>query len=348
MVAVVALIIWRIPAIIVLFLFLVFAALDGVFLSSALTKVPDGAWFTIALAIILSSIFILWRFGKEQQWKAEATDRFPPAHMIESDDEHNGLRLTPAFGGHPISTIQGMGVFFDKAGQSSTTPTVFIHFLQKFHAAPEVVVFFHLRPVHQPFVQPEDRYTITRCLSSTSFSTDGIKPVMPNCFRLVIRHGYMDEVVTKDLGRLVYEQIRNYMLREDVGNKSVAVNVSGSETSEKDSSNPTTTTTTTTTSSTTSQPQTPPATSSPLSTLSSAFKAQTIYIVGKEQMRILPSGARSTETKKSLLSRLRPGSWGRTLVLRVFLWLRENSRSKISSLNVEIERVVEVGFVKEI
>jgi KUP system potassium uptake protein len=35
--------------------------LDGLYLSSALTKVPDGAWFTLLLAILLASFFSLWR-----------------------------------------------------------------------------------------------------------------------------------------------------------------------------------------------------------------------------------------------------------------------------------------------
>jgi KUP system potassium uptake protein len=60
MVSLVAIIIWKINLFIVIFLFLTFAAFDGVYLSSALTKIPTGAWFTIVLATILSSIFVLW------------------------------------------------------------------------------------------------------------------------------------------------------------------------------------------------------------------------------------------------------------------------------------------------
>ena len=106
MVTLVALIIWRINPIIVLFLFLVFGSLDGVYLSSALTKVPDGAWFTLVLACILSSVFILWRFGKEQQWKAEAEDRFQPSHLVVKDEDGK-LHLGHSFGGGAVTTIKG-------------------------------------------------------------------------------------------------------------------------------------------------------------------------------------------------------------------------------------------------
>jgi KUP system potassium uptake protein len=64
MVSLVALIIWRLNPVLVGFCFIVFGAFDGAFLSSALTKVPSGAWFTLVLAGLLSAIFILWRFGK--------------------------------------------------------------------------------------------------------------------------------------------------------------------------------------------------------------------------------------------------------------------------------------------
>lgn len=106
MVAIVALIIWRVHPVMVLFGFLVFGGLDGMYLSSALTKVPSGAWFTLVLAIVLSSIFILWRFGKEQQWAAEREDRFPPSRLVTQG--HDGaLRLTPRFGGSQLTNMKG-------------------------------------------------------------------------------------------------------------------------------------------------------------------------------------------------------------------------------------------------
>jgi KUP system potassium uptake protein len=58
--------VWRLSPFIVFLPWLTIALMDGTFLSSSLTKVPDGAWFTLTLAIVLGAIFMLWRFGKEQ------------------------------------------------------------------------------------------------------------------------------------------------------------------------------------------------------------------------------------------------------------------------------------------
>lgn len=104
-------------------------------MSSALIKVPQGAWFTITLASILAFLLILWRFGKEQQWAAEAEDRFPTTQLVRRG-EHGIIKLTEKYGGDDLSVIKGFGIFFDKAGE--TTPAVFTHFLSKLIAAPDV------------------------------------------------------------------------------------------------------------------------------------------------------------------------------------------------------------------
>ncbi|KIV78251.1 potassium uptake protein [Exophiala sideris] len=325
MVAVVALIVWRVPAIIVGVVWLVFALWDGMFLSAALTKVPQGAWFTLALAVILACIFVLWRFGKEQQWRAEASDRFPPSHMLRTIDSTSDfsrkLKLTPVFGGQEITRINGFGIFFDKAGTPSTTPTVFTHFLQRFHAAPDVIVFFHLRPLHVPTVPPEERYRVTWCYIGDE--GDSKRP-MPNCFRIIIRHGYNDEIITQNLGLLLYEQVRDFVIRDGVHDKSFhgsgPLDLARKETvfGERvmNSTRP-------------SSQQSERA--EQLAELQLAYDSQVVYVVGKEQLRV------------------RPGTnIFRRALLEMFLWIRENTRSKVQALNVSVDKLVEIGFVKEV
>ncbi|KAK5256307.1 hypothetical protein LTR40_010435, partial [Exophiala xenobiotica] len=96
MVSLTAIFVWRFSPYLIFFPWLIIACMDATFLSSALTKVPDGAWFTITLAFILASIFLLWRFGKEQQWFAEAEDRFPTSHFVQIGRD-NQLQLSKRF-----------------------------------------------------------------------------------------------------------------------------------------------------------------------------------------------------------------------------------------------------------
>lgn len=315
MVTLAALIVWRFNPLVVITPWLIIACLDGLFISAALLKVPDGAWFTLTLAAILAGIFILWRFGKEQQWAAEAADRFPTAQFVQiGADGH--LRLTQKFGGDSISPIKGFGIYFDKSGE--TTPLIFSQFLTKLLAAPEVIVFFHIRPLDTPTVK-ENRYHISRL-------------AIPNCYRLIVRHGYMDEVITPDLAFLIYEEVRKFIItthgtarRED--DEGTASAVDGKDIGDQD---------------------TPPETISEkiedskaqptdevlaaeLAKLEQAYDRQALYIMGKGQMKV-----------KKESSILRKG------LLYTFLFLRDNTRSKIANLNVPTDQVVEVGFVKDV
>ncbi|KAK3309809.1 potassium transporter-domain-containing protein [Chaetomium strumarium] len=357
MVTLVSLIVWKLPPWLVALPWLFFALVDGLYLSSALNKVPDGAWFTLTLSAILAGLFLLWRFGKENQWRAEAEDRFKPHQLLVVREDYDGggggqlLRLTDRWGGDSLSVIRGMGIFFDKFGV--LTPAVFTHFVSKFVAVPEVAVFFHLHPVEVPTVPAEERYHISRF------------GAVPGCYRLVIRHGFMDEVISPDLAALVYEQVRKAIVSRQAADLLAATTEKGVERDEEkaDSSNqegggsdPDETTTTTPTTTTTKVPAAEEActtTSSggnnagnaatlppelrdeelaaELARLDRAYAAKIMYIVGKEQMRV-------KETS----------SLGRRLLLQVFLWIRDNTRAKIANLRLAMDRVVEVGFVKDI
>jgi KUP system potassium uptake protein len=330
MVTLVSLIVWRLPVWLVFLPWLVFASIDGLYLSSALNKVPEGAWFTLTVSSILALIFLLWRFGKESQWKAEAEDRFQPSHLVAKDDTGK-LQLTRRWGGDYLSPVRGLGIFFDKTGV--LTPSVFTHFASKLGALPDVSVFFHLHPVEVPSVPDHERYSISRL------------PAIPGCYRLVVRHGFMDEVVSPDLGALIYEQVRRFLMRQaaekSVSTQNATSGGGNSETNPPDSlgevqtseaiaeaenSSPDTTT------------KLDKATrlhderiAAELARLDQAYSRKILYVVGKGQMKIRGSTA----------------IW-RRISLGIFLWIRDNTRAKIANLRLAMDRVVEVGFVKDI
>ena len=345
MVSLVALIVWRLHFLIVAAGFLVFGTLDGLYLSSALTKVPDGAWFTLCLAILLSSIFVLWRYGKENQWHAESEDRVAPSQLLtelpqdaEKDGDGPVLRLSSSMGGAPVTRLRGVGIYFDKTGSPNGTPSVFIHFLQKFQACPAVVVFFHIRPLSTPTIAPEDRFSVSRCFTRTSE-----KSTLRDFYRVIIRHGYADEVITSDLSLLIFENIRNFIIHER-GLSSAPTPLpespptSADESSSNSSSDPAAT-------------DHPPLNISAefanlskqqhvreaLSSLQTAYEDQVVHIVGKEQMRIRE--VRGWGNVKGL---------SRKVALAGFLWLRSNTGSKVANMNLDVEKLVEVGFVKVI
>ena len=372
MVSLAALIVWRLNPFLVFIPWLIISCLDGLYLSSALTKVPDGAWFTLTLATVLACLFILWRFGKEQQWQAEVSDRFPTSHLVQKGPDGT-LRLTEAFGGSTLSTVKGFGIFFDKAGE--TTPAVFTHFLSKLVAAPEIMVFFHLRPIETPSVAPENRYHVSRL---------GI----PNCYRLIVRHGFMDAVITPDLASLVLEQIRDFLIRKDAVRQKAVNRLPGTSGDEnlpishpRADETPDAALARVATASTVdledkfkeaennedmehpsherkiawdcriggqNLSETPTDSenigdgqSRALASLEAAYAHQILYIIGKEEMRVTP-------IQSADAFGLKVKSVFRKVLLEAFLWLRDNTRTKIANLGVPTDRLIEVGFVKEV
>lgn len=343
MVSLAAIIVWRIKPYYVFLPWLTIACMDGTFLSSALTKVPDGAWFTLTLATVLASCFILWRFGKEQQWAAEAEDRFPTSHFVR-EDKNGDYKLTGRYGGEVLSTTKGFGIFFDKAGE--TTPIVFSQFIGKLVSAPEIIVFFHMRPIETPTVSEEDRYTITRL-------------ALRDCYRVVVRHGYMDQVITPDLSKLVYDKVYSFLMTQHVRRVAAPPNAGHPDVAQRpdasigDSStqvsDPEKSKTSDGSSTQVSDPEKsktsdlytdsaevviqPSGAIVPLSVvkLQKAYEHRILYIIGKEEMMIKP----------------KTGIFRRVL-LEIFLFLRHNTRNKMAHLKVPMDRLVEVGFVKQI
>lgn len=339
MVSLVALVIWRLHFLIVIAGFLVFGTLDCLYLSSALTKVPNGAWFTLCLAVLLSSIFVLWRYGKENQWHAESEDRVPPSQLLtewpenaEKDADGPVLRLSASMGGAPVSRLRGVGIFFDKTGSPNGTPSVFIHFLQKFQAAPAVVVFYHIHPLSTPSVAPEDRFSISRC-----FARAGPASPLQDFYRVAIRHGYADQVITSDLGPLIYDHIRDFIIHER-----------GTAPAPLPESNSTSTPEESTSSSSSDHPAllnissefAPPSSEQQqhvrrarLASLQAAYQDQVVHIVGKEQMRIREARGWGD---------VRGG--GRKVALAAFLWLRSNTGSKVANMDLDVEKLVMGGW----
>ncbi|KAL1891199.1 hypothetical protein Sste5346_007832 [Sporothrix stenoceras] len=291
MLALVALLIWRLPVYVVLPVFLVFALLDGTYLSAVLTKVPDGAWFTLLLAFLLSSIFVLWRFGKEAQWGAE--------------ERHQAmLEASPPSKAGTTALVPGLGVFFDKLGDPARPPPCFTHFVLKFAACPAVTIFFHMRPLDVPVIAPEERFVVAR------------HRALPSAYIVVLRHGYAEEPLRPGIAHDLVEEVDRF-LAQSLG---------------------------------TTPPANVPLVQQERTTLKEASDTQIVYLLGKEAMRV---GRKTNDDDKEKSNptwrhRLNVGAFCRRMLLELFLWIRENSRTKLAAFDMEIDKMVEIGYLTDL
>ena len=144
----------------------------------------------------------------------------------------------------------------------------------------------------------------------------------------------MDEVITPDLAALVYQQVRNFIILRQTAPKAPPPVDSGEE---KDSNGASEQTASSGADVADEKIETQSTKikdikiSTELAKLDEAHNLQVLYIIGKEQMKIKAGNG-----------------WFRMILLRIFLWLRDNTRTKIANLRVPTDRVIEVGFVKDI
>lgn len=141
---------------------------------------------------------------------------------------------------------------------------------------------------------------------------------VPNCYRLVVRYGYNDEIITPNLVNVIVDQVRKYLT-----SRSASVPL-GEEDEGKDSVTP----------------DSPTAEGSrdaraflgsEIANLDVAYSHKVLYIIGKEQMKIKPNTTRV-----------------RMALLHVSLWIRDNTRNKMANLRLPTDKLIEVGFLKEI
>jgi KUP system potassium uptake protein len=134
---------WRLGPLAALFLTLEFA-----FFSANLTKLLDGAYFPLAVGVIIASVMLTWRWGYQRVSRNRKEEEGSLADFLE------GLcTAKPA----PVR-LPGMAVFLNPGKQ--TTPLALRAQVRHNHALHEKVLIVSLETVSIPHVSNEDRFAV--------------------------------------------------------------------------------------------------------------------------------------------------------------------------------------------
>jgi KUP system potassium uptake protein len=157
-------------------LLVVFLAIDLSFFSANATKIADGGWFPIAVAVGMFILMTTWKRGREALGKFMA-DATLPLDVFLAD-----------LGANPIHRISGTGVFM--TSNPNGVPPVLLHHVKHNRVLHEHVVLLSVQTKTVPEVPSTERVTVTK-LQEGFFQVKAVYGFMesPNVPELLKRTG---------------------------------------------------------------------------------------------------------------------------------------------------------------
>nr|BAE93235.1 potassium transporter [Phragmites australis] len=163
--------VWQKNLLIALLFLAFFGSIEGIYLSAAVIKVPQGGWTPIALALVFMFIMYVWHYGTRRKYMFDLQNKVSMKWI---------LTLGPSLG---IMRVPGIGLIYTEL--VTGVPAIFSHFVTNLPAFHQVLVFVCVKSVPVPYVPTDERYLIGR-----------IGPREYRMYRCIVRYGYKD--VQKD------------------------------------------------------------------------------------------------------------------------------------------------------
>ncbi|XP_050232365.1 potassium transporter 4 [Mercurialis annua] len=171
---------------------LFFWFIEGLYLSAALMKVPQGGWAPLVLSAIFMLIMFIWHYGTRKKYNFDLHNKVSLKWL---------LGLGPSLG---IVRVPGIGLIYSEL--ATGVPAIFSHFVTNLPAFHKVLVFVCVKSVPVPYVSPEERFLIGR-----------VCPRPYRMYRCIVRYGYKD--IQRDDGdfeNLLIQSIAEFIQMEAV------------------------------------------------------------------------------------------------------------------------------------
>ncbi|XP_002974525.2 probable potassium transporter 17 [Selaginella moellendorffii] len=189
LITLVMLIIWRTPVILALVYITVYGTLEGVYLSSVLTKLREGGWFPFGISVILALAMFSWHHGREKISDYEMINKV----TVDSLDE--------LFSRAAKQRVPGLCLFYTDLVHG--VPPIMRHYVNNVRSLHQVIVFITIRYVPVRTVLPDERFILERC---------GYAGV----YRCVAQYGYTDVLEGEEFVSDVIEALAIFVAsRED-------------------------------------------------------------------------------------------------------------------------------------
>jgi len=142
-----------------------FLVVDGAYFASNMTKIPDGGWFPLLVALITFTLLTTWATGRRLMRERLEEGAMPIDVFLNSV-------------GEKVRRVSGSSVFL--ASSSEGIPPALLHNLKHNHILHERVAILTVTTEGVPHVAPESRRDVM--------------DLGHGFFRIVLHYGFMDEV----------------------------------------------------------------------------------------------------------------------------------------------------------
>ena len=157
---------WDIGPRVTLFAVLTFLTIDLAFFGANIVKIPDGGWFPLIAALMIFTLLVTWKRGREIVMKRLSEKALPLVPFVEN------LRA------YPPTSVSGTAVFM--TADANGVPPALLHNLKHNKVLHERVVILNVRYAEVPYVAADRRLEMTK--------------LAEGFYHVVIRYGFMDNI----------------------------------------------------------------------------------------------------------------------------------------------------------
>jgi KUP system potassium uptake protein len=145
---------------------MVFLTIDLAFFGANAVKIPDGGWFPLAAALLVFTLLVTWKSGREIVLERLRETAQPLAPFVE-------MLLA-----HPPVRVPGTAVFM--TADANGAPSALLHNLKHNKVLHERVVILNVRYAEVPYVPADRRLEMSQ--------------LAEDFYHVVIRYGFMDDI----------------------------------------------------------------------------------------------------------------------------------------------------------
>jgi KUP system potassium uptake protein len=157
---------WDLGLAVTLAIMAAFLFIDLSFFGANAIKIPDGGWFPLVVAVLVFTLLVTWRRGREILSQRLRETELPLTSFLKD------------LSSNPLPRVPGTAVFMTADIQG--VPSALLHNLKHNKVLHERVVILNVRFADTPFTAEEGRLEVTK--------------ITEDNYLVILRYGFMDDI----------------------------------------------------------------------------------------------------------------------------------------------------------